>query len=368
MEKIETVKLGVVGLGRGCAVATMCAHLPNFKITAMCDINPEKIEGAKKTLAEANVNYDDIFFTEDYDELLKSDCNAVFVATYATLHVPLVMKALEAGKHVISEIPAINSLEEAKELRRAVKKHPHLKYMAAEECNFWGFILAWKEMFEQGRLGEVVFAEGEYLHAPDYRNITPPADPNHWRLHNPAIKYITHELGPLLSITGDRCVSVCCMQPTPVYNPYRTPKNEMAMFKMASGAVYNIIVSFDAYLEFDHNFRIIGTRGSIETDRTKKMAEAHSFAMLSDTPGTREKKLEIPVALSLPGEEVINGGHGGADVKMMEAFVDCVINDKPSPIDVDAAIRMTLPGIYAHMSTELGGVPVEIPDPEDFED
>ena len=171
MEKIDKVKLGVVGLGRGGMVAEICAGLPNFELTAMCDIDPAQIEDAKRMLRRSNVNYDNIFFTQDYDELLKSDCNAVYVATYATLHVPFVIKALEAGKHVISEIPAINSLEEAKELRRAVKKHPHLKYMTGENCNFWAFIQAWKELYDQGRLGEVVFAEGEYLHAVDFREI-----------------------------------------------------------------------------------------------------------------------------------------------------------------------------------------------------
>ena len=33
-------------------------------------------------------------------------------------------------------------------------------------------------------------------------------DKNHWRYFNPAIKYLTHNLGPLLYIMDDRCVSV----------------------------------------------------------------------------------------------------------------------------------------------------------------
>ena len=86
------------------------------------------------------------------------------------------------------------------------------------------------------------------------------------------------------------------------------------------------------------------------------------------TPSTREKKQELPLTLAFPGEPYIREGHGTAEIKMMEAFVDCIINDKPSPIDVDAGIRMALPGIYAHMSAEQGGMPVEIPDPADFED
>jgi predicted dehydrogenase len=36
----------------------------------------------------------------------------VIVANYATEHVPMVVKRLEPGKHVLSEVPAINSVKE----------------------------------------------------------------------------------------------------------------------------------------------------------------------------------------------------------------------------------------------------------------
>jgi hypothetical protein len=52
----------------------------------------------------------------------------------------------------------------------------------------------------------------------------------------------------------------------------------------------------------------------------------------------------------------------------MRDFARCIIEDTEPTIDVDLGIRMALPGIIAAESADLGGVPLPIPDPEDFED
>ena len=160
---------------------------------------------------------------------------------------------------------------------------------------------------------------------------------------------------------NDKCVSVSCMEPDIRYNPYsKGPENGVAILKTAKGAVIKIYIGFGAYLGFDHNFSLYGTRGMIETDKTKPLEEAHSFAKFSDIPGSIKEKVEIPVTLKYPGEAA--GGHGGADQKMMRAFIDCIINDTEPPINVDLGIQMSLPGILAHESAMQGGIPIEIPD------
>ncbi len=360
----KVVKLGVVGLGRGRWVVAEIVAEKEVQLTAICDHNPQKLEEAKKHFEELGVK--DLECFDNYDDILKSDIDAIFIATDAICHVPYVIKALNAGKHVISEIPTVNSLEEAKELRKAVKSHPELKYMAAENCCYWAFIQAWKTMHDEGKFGEISYAESEYIHSEDYREIkAEDYPPTHWRSFNPAIKYLTHNLGPLLYIMGDRVTSVSCMVPDVKYNPYRkTVNNGVALFKTAKGAVIRILICFDAFVGFDHNFAMIGTRGSIETDKIKPLDDAHSFARFADIPGTLHEKVEIPVSLSFPGE--YNGGHGGADRKMMMAFINCILEDTDPPIDVDLGIRMSLPGIYANESSLQGGALVEIPDVEDF--
>ena len=271
---------------------------------------------------------------------------------------------MEAGKHVISEIPAVNSIEEAKQLKAVVAAHPELKYMCGENCCYWGNLQAWKTMYNDGKLGETVYAESEYFHSvADPKNFDEKKYPkDHWRSFNPAIKYLTHNLGPLLYIMNDRCVSVSCMVPDVKYNPYTSTENQngIALFKTAKGAVIRIFICFGAYAGFGHNFRIIGTRGTLETDSTKYLLDAHSFARFSDIPSSRRDPIELNMTIESFGGG--KGGHGGADKKMVLDFIKCIIDDTPPPIDVNLGIAMSLPGIIASESAQQGGALLEIPE------
>lgn len=358
---MKKLKFGVVGVNsRGRGVLGQVIGESDIELKAVCDIKPEELAKAKDYF-ENEKGVKNLECYSDYDEMLKkADIDAVFVATYAIDHVSFVIKALEAGKHVLSEIPAVNSIDEAKQLKAAVLAHPELKYMVAENCCYWGFIQAWKIMADEGKFGEAVYAESEYLHSCDYRDLKPENfPPEHWRSFNPSIKYLTHNLGPLLHILDDECVSVTAMEPDVVYNPYvKIKKNAVALFKTKKGAMIRILISFGSFTGFDHNFRILGTRGSIMTDPTKKLEDAHSFASFSDIPGSMDDKVEIPVTMTSFGK---GGSHGGADRKMILDFVNCVLNDTPVPLDVDFAIRISLPGVIAAESIAKGGMTLEIP-------
>jgi predicted dehydrogenase len=235
--------------------------------------------------------------------------------------------------------------------------------MAAENCCYWAFIETWKKMREEGQFGDVVYAEAEYLHAIEPKDFAPSNYPEgHWRTINPAIKYITHELGPLLYIMDDKPVTVTCFEADIIYNPYFPNKKAtgVALIKTEKGAVIRILICFGAYTSYDHNYRICGTKGTIETDRLTMVDNAHSHASLSSIPGTFTQKMDIPVTTQYVGE--YGGGHGGGDKMMMKDFINCVVNNVKPKLDVDFGIKMSLPGILAHESATKGGIPIEIPE------
>ena len=354
----KKIKIGVVGLKRGAYVAWTLIGDDNVVIRAIADSDPETLRACKEDYAKNGVT--DLLCFDTIEELLKSDIDAVYIATDKPLHTKHTVMALEAGKHVLSEIPTIETLEEAKILRDAVKAHPELKYMAGENCFYWQFIQEWKKMYEAGRFGEILYAESEYLHACHPDELKPYQPENHWRKYNSAISYLTHNLGPLLYILDDHCVSVSCMVPDSAqYNPYREGgENGIAIFRTAKGAVIRIFIGFGMYVGYDHNFALYGTRGTILTDKTKPLEQAHSFAKLYDTPDTFEKFIEIPVKLS-DTDDVY--GHGGVDAKMIRDFIKCIIEDTEPPIDVDMGIRISLPGIIATESAKRAGELLEIP-------
>ena len=358
----KVIKLGVVGLKRGADVASTIIGEKNVVIRAIADTNPERLEKCKKDYEEKGVT--DLLCFDNYEDLLKSDIDAVYIATDKPLHTKHTVMALEAGKHVLSEIPTIETVEEAKILKDAVKAHPELKYMAGENCFYWAFIEAWKKMREDGKFGDVLYAEAEYLHSTEPKAVQGydvNINSNHWRTSLDAITYLTHNLGPLLYIMDDECVRVSCMVPTAAkYKPWKKgDENGIAIFKTKKGAVIRIFIAFGAYVGFDHNYAIYGTRGTIMTDKTKPLSEAHSFAKMADIPDTFEKFFEIPIKASRGGKVVDK--HSGADGLMIRDFIKCVIEDTKPPIDVDMGIKISLPGIIARDSSKRGGELLEIP-------
>ncbi len=365
MEEKKVVRYGVLGLGRGWVVAYCCEH-PNSKLVAVCDKDPEKMKSGVKELTDRGFHEFECY--TDFDEMLeKADLDAVIIATSATTHVHYVKIAMDAGKHVLSEIPAVASIEDAKELKAIVAAHPDLIYMCAENCCYWAFIRTWKKMHEEGKFGDIVFAEGEYLHATEPCKMEPPA-PDAWRRTFPAIQYITHQLGPLLYIMDDRCVSVTCMEPDVVYNRYMPERKAvgLALFKTAKGAVIRILICSGAYTSFDHNFRICGTKGSIMTDPFNIVDEAYCYANLECIPGTFSVTNKIKIAVNSRYKDEygtgIGAGHGEADFLLGYDFIDCILEGRKPFLDADFGIRMALPGFLAHESAMKGGMPIEIPE------
>ena len=353
---MEQVKVGFVGLGRGRSLASNLLGMKDARIAGICDLDSIRLDAAADWLAKEN-KLEGVLVTKSFDELLASDVDAVVIATAAIAHTDMAIQALAAGKHVLSEIPAVNSVEEAYRLKEAVSRYPSQKYMVAENCCFWAFINTWKGLVEKGEIGRVWYAEAEYLH-----NITDlmrdrDGKPT-WRASYDAIKYLTHDLGPLLYLLDDRVIEVSGFAPS--FNSLPdlstgTP-NEVAMFRTAKGALIKILVSFGIVRSFIHNYCVYGDRGSLETDR---MDAYTTNACLSSVQSMGMKMFRMPTTSGYPGYSA--AGHGGADAKMIEGFISCILNDTKPPIDVDLGLNITIPGILAHESMKQGGKTLEIP-------
>ena len=370
MAEERVLKVGVVCLGRGLHIVDSIIGESNMCLYAICDASEKRLEEGRKHFEEEKGVKDLHCFTS-YEEFLASDVEAVVVASGVDRHVPMSIQALEAGKHVLSEIPVVNTIEEAKILKDAVRKHPNLKYFAGENCCFWRFVVEWKKLIENGYVGKPVLIEGEYLHHEAKENTTPPDyfyEPDGsigWRVDLNAIQYLTHELGPILYMLGDdRVVSVCGFKPdfeTVEYKQGRGASNELAVFKTAKGAIIKIFIGFGVDVGFDHNFIVYGSEGMIETDRRTMVIDAHSYGRFHHMEGINGgAKIELPWTTKFPGEK--DDGHGGCDTQMMKAFAKCILEDTKPPVDVDMGIQMSIAGIYAHESAVKGGIPIEIPE------
>ena len=106
----------------GCGPIAQFAHLEscvkasNADLYAICDAAPD-------LLARMGATYEPQKMYADYDAMLADpELEAVIVATSDAYHVPMSIKALEAGKHVLCEKPIGVSVEEGEALAAAVKR------------------------------------------------------------------------------------------------------------------------------------------------------------------------------------------------------------------------------------------------------
>ncbi len=365
---MKTLRVGVLGLGRGMCFARQFHALPDTETVAVCDARPGRVEAARSQLG------DDVLAFREYEEMLRvAEMDAVVVASGAPDHAKHCCMALDAGKHVLSEVPADVTLDACRALVRKVRE-TGLKYMLAENCCYWGYIREYQRLVRSGRLGEVLYAECEYLH--DIRSLyftesgaAPGAALNDilrhpdtkltWRHDLHPINYLTHDLGPVLEILDDRCVSVSCLSTPPAVGEGFAPGAEVAIFKTAKGRVIKFLAAFSLPRPGHHWFSLMGTKGCVESPRC---GGSKHFLWVEGENMEGWSEMSWSTKLLEGPREAWSSGHGGADWHIAREFADCILHDRPSPIDVHRAMDYTVPGVCAVQSTLQGGAAVEIPD------
>ena len=110
----DKIRVGVVGVGRGQSFAQGASAALGMELVALCDIWEEK-------LREVGKKYGVATYTE-YEKFLEHDMDAVVLANYFHQHAPFAIRALGAGKHVMSETASNTTLAEGVALCRAVEQ------------------------------------------------------------------------------------------------------------------------------------------------------------------------------------------------------------------------------------------------------
>ena len=351
-----TYRVGVVGLRRGAGPAGVFNLLPDCRLVAGCDTDPAAI-------ARFEAAYPGARGFPDYAAMLAEGLDIVVVGTPIPAHAAQTVAALEAGCHVLQEVTLADTFEGCRAILEAVQAHPRQKFMLAENCCYWAYILAWRELWSRGALGAFMYAEAEYVH--DIRHLLrhPDGTPA-WRASRPPIVYCTHSLGPLLKVTGERCVSACGLHSGSKLEPDLGHLDfEVGIFQTASGGVIKVlrgqaVAREPAY----HYYSIYGTKGCLETSRPP-VSPGQTHAYFDAIPHLRNM-IQIPIGndVAQVPAAALRGGHGTLEYLMVQDFMASVRDDTTPPIDIYAALEMTLPGLCAHQSALQGGAPVAIPD------
>lgn len=366
---MEKIKLAVVGLHRGEGHIQAGKFAPHVEITAVADLDEELARriAEKYHIAKAYPSLEAL--------LQQDDCDAVVLATPIPNHADHVVQALNAGKHVLSEVTCCTKREDLPRIAQAVRESGK-RYMLAEN---YVYIRSWtivRNMAAAGLFGEIYYAESDYLM--DFQ-LRPgfPEKLQPWRKEvyfgRKGHPYITHTLGPLAHIMGEKIKTVSCMG---AGNQYDLPADNtcVLMLQTEKDHLIRLRNSFvgarpDVYTYYS----IQGTQGCYQgpqgpTDfhkvHIKGLCRPGEWRNLFDFAGFLPDAWRMYTDNGVRYDDTVDNGTSMYDsgcALMQDEFAQALIFGTEMPISLEAALNWTAAGLLSEDSIVGGSIPVQIP-------
>ena len=366
---LKRVRIGHVGLGaRGPGAVHRMAAIPGMEIAALCDLYPERAERQCKWVKERQKGSNPKVYSgaEGYKALCESDIDLVYVTTPWALHTPIALYAMEHGKHVVIEVPAAMNIDQCWALVETAERTGR-HCMQLENCCYGEIEMLTLNMVRQGVLGELVHAEGAYIHDLRSYNYAPPEKGGYqgwwrlkWNTEHGGNPYPTHGLVPLMQAMnvnrGDRFDYLSCIEsgqfgmaeyarlkyPAESWQVRKTPAcGDMATTVIRTIKGRTIMIQHDVTSPrpYSRIQLMSGTRGII-ADYPFRVAlaakpgdGAHDWFSSARAAEIREKyKHPLWKAAGDIAKKV--GGHGGMDFLMDLRLAYCLQNGLPLDMDV----------------------------------
>ena len=364
---MKKLKIGVFGAGRGMAMMNVLAAHPDAELTAVCDKYAPALDRVRELAEKENL---DVKLYDNFEDFDRHEMDAVVLANYAHEHAPFAVRLLKSGRHVLSEVLPSETMAQAVALIEAAEESGKAYAYAENYCYMRG-PMEMRRRYENGDIGEIQYAEGEYVH--DCSSIWPRityGEKDHWRNRMYSTFYNTHSLGPIIAITGLRPVRVSGFETNmQVRRDYALNRIICA----GSGAVEMVTLENGALVKSVHgglkrepssvNYEIYGSKGMMETDRWN--GARVSAYIEGDKLCVGELTHYEPQPHISPGMSEKFKGHGGSDFYATHFFIEKILNRPDGlkySIDAYMAADMGICGILAYRSVLNGNAPIAVPD------
>ena len=315
-----------------------------------------------------------------------------------TSHAEMAVYAMEKGKHVAVEVPGAMTMDEIWQMietSERTRKH----CMMLENCVYDFFELTTLNMAQQGVFGEILHAEGAYIHNLadfwDYYD----AD---WRMaYNREFRgdvYATHGMGPACQALdihrGDKMNTLVAMDTKAVNIPeyliekrgvspeeaYKVEngQNTMTIIRTENGKTIHIQHDVASPRPYSRMYQLSGTKGfankyptpgyALESSQLDESVapdlenlNSHNFVS-DDVRKALMEKYKHPIHIELEEQAKKVGGHGGMDFIMDYRLVYCLQNGLPLDMDVYDLAEWSCLAELGRISIENGSAPVAVPD------
>ena len=374
---MEEIRIGLTGLGaRGRHWLKTLDSFNGYRVTAICD-PIEELHGISLDVLR---DPESVKVYDRYEDFLAdSNVDAVALTVRCKEQGALAAQALEAGKHVNSEVPAAHTMEDCWRIVVAAERSGKV-YQLAEQSRFSGVFTAWRDLVREGKLGKITFCEGQYIGYKDsarYHRLPgtaqlvpiadlaahPEAEPS-WINRMPPIHYLPHELSPILMVIDDRVKEVTAMStssPSYVHSEIHQPDIQLAIMKTEKDTLMRLAVSYTQPTapRDNHWCHIMGTKGSVELARSLRDkpklwladGQMHDLAEVDWRP----QRTDAPA-------EARGSGHSDTDYYIHASFRDAVLHNVPLEFNVYKAMNTAAPAVLASESIAQGSTLMQVPD------
>lgn len=390
--KIETVRIGVVGLGqRGSEAVERLSFIDGLEIVALCDKYPDRVASSQKSLEKMKrPKAKEYSGEEGWKAVCESnDIDLIYTPTPWHLHTPIALLAMKNGKHAAVEVPAAKTLDECWQLvETSEKTRKHC--MMLENCCYDFFEQLTLNMARQGMFGEIVHAEGAYIHdlTKDWL-FNKNAYADMWRLkenigHNGNL-YPTHGLGPIAQCMninrGDKFDHLVSMSSNDFTlnnkakelaakddffkeyadQPYRGNMNT-TLIRSNKGKTIMVQHDVSTLRPYSRIHLVSGTKGAAQKwPGPQRIAFGHSWIKTEELKQL-EEKYSPPIVKHIGSIAKEVGGHGGMDFIMDWRLIDSLRNGLPLDQDVYDAAAWSCLVPLSQRSVAKKSRTVDIPD------
>jgi predicted dehydrogenase len=386
---IPNVRIGFVGIGgQGRGHVENLLKIPGCRISAVCDIRPEATARAEKACLAAGQAAPAVYNKgpRDFERMCDTeDLDLVYNATPWEWHVPIMLAAMKTGKHTATEVPAAMTLDDCWAIVEAAEKYKkHCVLM--ENCNYDRMEMMVFNMVKQGLFGEILHAEGGYLH--DLRSIKfSETGEGMWR-RAWATKlngnlYPTHGLGPIANCLdinrGDRFEYLVSMsgpsrglqQWAQDHFPPNSPKRQeqyvlgdvnTSLIKTANGKTIMVQHCTNLPRPYSRIHIVQGTKGLFEGYPNRAYIEGRGASDRWVDASTLLAEFEHPLWKEIAAKTPAGAGHGGMDFIEDYRLIKCLNEGLPTDQTVYDAAALSAVVQLSCQSVSRRGAPVDFPD------
>lgn len=397
-EALPTVRIALFGLGnRGSSLIDMLEWLigqGHAEITAISDINPDKIQRTLDRIAQFQPNAPRVFTGDDnaWKEACSTDvADMVLICTPWEWHTPMAAHAMRQGLHAASEVPIATTYQEGIDLIQ-VAEETQRHCIMLENCCYNGEELWILNMIQEGVFGTLTHAECAYLHDLRALMLDPTYYEDRWRLKHHLFRngnlYTTHGLGPVCMyfdvLRGDTLSHLVSMSSREAALSEALSDSEEQALKDMAGRVKcgdvnttlirtvggkSIMLQFDTHVGRPYNRldKVIGSK-AVHYGYPSRLyvdhgpAWGHNWLDNAETAEMRDRYAH-PLWTRLQALAAEHKqGHGGMDFIMMYRLIRCLNQGLPLDLNVYDGVLWSMVGILGEESVSRGSVRVDVPD------